>query len=76
MGACFRKGYQSGAWYEIQTVKDVIIAKQKEQLDTSFEEGLLKAWSEYPGYEKAKEALKECQNRLTTRGQSKSRRFR
>ena len=54
------------AEYEIESVKNVIIAKRKNNEDTTFEEELLKVWSKVKGYESAKEALKEVQS-LTKR---------
>ena len=54
-----RTGKQSGRGtaFEIQAVVNVIKGKEAEGQDASFERKLLKAWSKYKGYEKAKEAL-------------------
>lgn len=56
---CYRKGYEVGPWYEIKTVADVIRMKEARGADTSFERGLLKAWSKEKGYESAAETLKQ-----------------
>jgi len=50
--------------YEIESVKKVIISKEKRGEDASFERKLLKSWSAYEGYEGAKKALDECNNAL------------
>uniref|UniRef100_A0A6M3IHN0 Uncharacterized protein n=1 Tax=viral metagenome TaxID=1070528 RepID=A0A6M3IHN0_9ZZZZ len=57
---CFQKGRERGPWFEISTMKDLIIHKERGGRDASFERGLLKSWSGYDGFECAKEALREC----------------
>jgi hypothetical protein len=57
MGSCHTKGKERGAWYEIQTVRDVILRKEAKGEDATFERDLLKAWSKYPGYEDALEPI-------------------
>jgi hypothetical protein len=70
--SCYRKGYESGAWYEIKKVSDVIRMKEEHGADASFERDLLKAWSSYPGYESAKEILESLTNQSITPEKSKS----
>lgn len=53
----FRKGYKRGPGFEIQCVREIIASKESEGQEATFERELLKSWSKYPGYEKAKEAL-------------------
>lgn len=69
-GSCHAKDKERGAWFEIQCVKETIIAKEKDGKDASFERNLLKSWSKYPGYENATDALAEIG--LATREKSKS----
>lgn len=45
---------------QITTVRDVIISKEKRGADASFERELLRAWSKHEGFEYAKQALKDC----------------
>ncbi|UCC17965.1 MAG: hypothetical protein JSU58_05280 [Dehalococcoidales bacterium] len=71
--SCYRKGYESGPWYEIKAVADVIRMKEARGADTGFERGLLKAWSEFPGYESAKDVLEFLTARSMTPETSKSR---
>ena len=54
---CYRKGFEKGPWFEIQCVLDNILSKESRGEDASFERSLLRSWSKYPGYEKAKEGL-------------------
>ena len=54
---CYQKGRERGPWYDIKTVKDVVISKESRGEDASFERDLLKSWSHYPGWEEAKKAL-------------------
>ena len=49
-GICKRKGFERGPWYEIKCVRDIIIAKEVNGENTSFERKLLKSWSKYGGY--------------------------
>ena len=53
------KGSERGAWYELQCVKETIIAKEAKGKDASYERSLLKSWSDYKGYESAKSILAE-----------------
>ena len=46
-GICYRKGYERGLWYEIQSIAETIEIKKKLGKDTSFEKGLLKAYRKY-----------------------------
>uniref|UniRef100_A0A6M3KFM6 Uncharacterized protein n=1 Tax=viral metagenome TaxID=1070528 RepID=A0A6M3KFM6_9ZZZZ len=59
---CYRKSYERGPWYEIQSVKEVIIAKEVKGKDASFERDLLKSWAKYESFKGAKEALASCGN--------------
>ena len=69
-GVCHQKNKERGAWYEIECVKQDIIAKEADGEDASFERSLLRAWSKYPGWEDASVAL----DAIGTRKKSKSRR--
>ena len=57
---CYLKGKERGAYFEIKCIKDIIISKESKGEDATFERKLLKSWSKYKGYEKAKDALAEC----------------
>jgi len=59
-GICYRKGKERGAWYEIECMKQSIIGREAGGQRDNFGRDLLKAWSEYPGYEGAEEALNAC----------------
>jgi hypothetical protein len=61
-GECHQEGKERGKCFEIKCVKDVIIAKESQGKDSSFERSLLKSWSKYPGWEPAKDALESCNN--------------
>ena len=50
-------GKEQGAVYQIKTVADNIKIKEAKGQDATFERGLLKSWSKYPGYKSAKEVL-------------------
>jgi len=50
-------GREQGAWFQINAVADTIKLKEAKGMNATFERDLLKAWSKYPGYEAAKEAL-------------------
>jgi 5-methylcytosine-specific restriction endonuclease McrA len=53
---CYTRYKERGPWFEIQCVKNDIIAKELDGEDASFERGLLKAWGKHPGWEAAQEA--------------------
>ncbi len=54
MGApCHQKGKETGAWYEIKCVQDVIREKEAVGENANFERGLLKSWSKHQGWEDA-----------------------
>lgn len=55
---CYQKGRERGPWYEIKTVVDIIILKEANGKDATFERKLLKSWAKYQGYESAGEALR------------------
>jgi len=75
-GDCHRKGYERGAWYEILCLKNNIISKESKGETDTFGRVLLKSWSHYPGFERAKQALAECDRAVAGRhGKSKSRGF-
>lgn len=46
-GICYRKGYEKGLWYEIQSITETIEIKRQLGKDASFEKGLLKAYKKY-----------------------------
>ena len=51
---------------EIETIRKIIVEREKRGEEAYFERSLLKSWSKYPGYETARDALR-------TLGKSKSR---
>lgn len=59
-GVCHAETKEAGPWFEIESVKNVIIGKEKRGANASYERSLLKSWANYEGYEGAKEALKLC----------------
>ena len=62
---CYRKGFERGPWFEIQEMKNLIIAKEASGEDATRERKILKSWTKYEGYETAGEAYR-------TLGKSKS----
>ena len=62
---CYQRGKERGPWFEIQEARKIIITKEADGEDASFERRLLRSWSNYVGYEGAGEALR-------TIGKSKS----
>ncbi len=52
-----KNGKQSGTWFEIKSIADIIKGKESSGQDATFERDLLKSWSKYEGYESAKDAL-------------------
>jgi len=48
---------QSGARFQIKAVAEIIKRKESEEEDATFERNLLDAWSEYEGWESAKDIL-------------------
>ncbi len=52
---CYQKGKERGPWFEIKCVRETIMSKEAKGEDATFERNLLKAWSEYKGYESARE---------------------
>ena len=54
---CHKEYHETGNWFQIECVREDIISKEAKGQDASFERSLLKAWSKYPGWEGAKEAL-------------------
>ncbi len=54
-----RKYHETGLWFQIQTVEEIIAIKEKKGEDVSFEKSLLRSWKKY-------------QNTLNTSGTSKS----
>ncbi len=57
-----RKNKQRGIWYELESVKNDIISKESKGEDASYERKLLKSWTEYLGWNAAKQALRDCDN--------------
>jgi len=55
---CRHKGKERGPWYEIKSVMAIIISKEAKGHDASFERGLLKSWSKYPGWKDAANAIR------------------
>lgn len=68
---CKAKGRERGPWYEILCLKNNIISKESKGGTDTFGRILLKSWSDYPGYQGAKEALEEC-DRVPSRSRDKS----
>lgn len=54
-----RKYHETGLWYQIQTVEEIIAIKEKKGEDVKFEKSLLRSW-------------KKHQDTLNTSGTSKS----
>ena len=50
---CYRKGYEKGAWFAIQSIKESILIGEALSKDKSFERELLKSWANYKGWEDA-----------------------
>ena len=55
---CYQGGKEKGPWFEIQEVRKIIITKEADGEDASFERRLLRSWQNYQGYESAGEALR------------------
>ena len=55
---CKHKGSERGPWYEIKCVRETITLKEAKGQDATFERGLLKSWSKYPGWEDAASAIR------------------
>lgn len=45
--ACHLKGRETGFWYEIKCLEDIITSKKERGMDASFEEGILKSYRKY-----------------------------
>jgi len=56
-GTCKTKHKERGAWFEIQCVKNDIIAKEADGEGASFEIDLLRAWAKVEGWSAARKAL-------------------
>lgn len=54
---CYKRGRERGPWYEINCVRETIVNKEARGEDASFERGLLKSWSKFPGWKDAKKPL-------------------
>ena len=52
---------KGGARYQIQSIINVITAKEAKGKSAKFERELLEAWAEYPGYKSAREALAKAE---------------
>ena len=50
---CYRKGYEKGPWFAIQSIKESILIGEALSKDKSFERELLKSWAKYKGWEDA-----------------------
>lgn len=59
---CHRKHHETGLWFQIKTVEEIIAIKEKKGEDVSFEKSLLRSWQKY-------------QATLNTSGTSKSEGF-
>jgi len=57
MTRTLKQGRESGAHYEIQSVKDIILSKEAKGISAEFERGLLESWSKHKGYKSAKQVL-------------------
>ncbi len=55
-----RKHHETGLWYQIKTVEEIIAIKEKKGEDVKFEKSLLRSW-------------RKCQTALNTSETSKSR---
>lgn len=49
-GQCYRPGKESGAWYELKCLRQVIDSKESRGMDASFERLLYKAWLKDPDF--------------------------
>lgn len=56
---CHRKHHETGLWFQIQSLEEIIATKEKKGEDVSFEKSLLRSWRKH-------------QNTLNTSGMSKS----
>ena len=54
---CHQKGKERGPWFEIKSIKEVIVNKEAKGEDASFERGLLKSYSKYPSWQDAEKGL-------------------
>jgi hypothetical protein len=66
-GSCHTKGKEKGAWFEIECVKNDIIAKEADGEDASFERKLLKSWAKFEGWELAQDELDSLGKRKSGR---------
>ena len=47
MSDCHRKGHETGLWFQIQTVEEIIAIKEKKGEDVSFEKRILRSWKKH-----------------------------
>ena len=48
---CYQRTRERGPWYEIQSIKNIIVFKESQGEDASLERSLLKSWGQYKGWE-------------------------
>lgn len=60
----YRKTYESGAWFEIQSMANIIIGRESRGEDASYCWHLLECWKKYPGYELAGDVIKALSSTL------------
>ena len=48
---CHAIGKERGPWYNVKSIKDIILSKEAKGQDATFERELLKSWGKYEGYE-------------------------
>jgi len=68
-GICKTKGKEKGAWFEVNSIANIIIAKEAKGQDAEFERSLLIAWAKHPDYKMAKEALSQIDRREISKKQ-------
>lgn len=67
-GICHQKGKERGSWFEVQCVKNDIIAKEADGESASYERKLLKSWGKYKGWEDALEIPPRTRGKSTRKG--------
>jgi len=50
---CYKAGRETGAWYELKSIRAVIANKEARGESATFERGIYKAWLKHPEYAKA-----------------------
>jgi hypothetical protein len=52
---CYRKGYESGPWYELATIRKIIYLRDLDGSDATFPRHLYFEWLKYPEFRKGDE---------------------